>query len=50
MGTGRGENEGFEGYLGESDKIDGNWARSSKLVRKINENLQIILCKHLGYR
>lgn len=25
----------FEGYSGESDKIDGNWVCSSELVRKL---------------
>lgn len=25
----------FEGYLGESDKIDGNWVRSSELAKKL---------------
>ena len=25
----------FEGYLGESDKIDGNWMRRSEMVQKL---------------
>jgi hypothetical protein len=35
LGTERGENWGFEGYFRKSDKIDGNWVRSSELAKKL---------------